>query len=159
MAWEKQDKSFGPGSFTRPGRDNGITTTDVVAAVLSVLWLAVAGSFLAFGRGADGGAGALGFVLLLLAMVTPLALIWVGAATMRSARILREESARLSAALDALRQSQIQQQRAGGTDPRPTLERRIEEIAEAQRKTETVVATFVSTRAREAAAEPPPAPA
>ncbi|GAA0295758.1 hypothetical protein [Rhodovulum strictum] len=158
MAGKKQGTPFEMGFFTRPGREAGMTRADIVAAALSVLWLAVAGLVLAFGRRADGGGDLSGIVLLLLAVVTPLALIWVGAATIRSARILREDSARLNAALDALRQSQIQQQRAGGTDLRPTLERRIEEIAEAQRKTETVVATFVSTRAREAAAEPHPAP-
>ncbi|TCM83474.1 hypothetical protein [Rhodovulum steppense] len=154
MAWEKQDKSFDPGSFTRPVRENGITTTDVVVAVLSVLWLAIAALLLAYGRAAEGAAAErLVFVLVLLAVVTPLALIWVGAAAMRSARILREDSARLCAALDALRQNQIQQQRTGSTDIRPALEKRIEEIAQAQRQTDSVIATFVSTRSREAEPE------
>ncbi|MGC9417902.1 MAG: hypothetical protein ACP5EN_02920 [Rhodovulum sp.] len=157
MADEQKDKPFDLGHFAPLGREAGITTADIVALILSVVWLVVAGAFFAFTRFGDArlGADPLGFVMLLLAVVTPVALIWVATATAKSARIMREESARLQAAIDTLRQSHIQQQQNAGMDIRPTLEKKLEEIAAAQRQTESALATFTSSRVH----EPAPAPA
>ncbi|TCO72998.1 hypothetical protein [Rhodovulum euryhalinum] len=161
MAGDNKDKAFDLGFFAPSGREGRITANDIVALILSVIWLAIAAGFVFYIRSGAGDPGGdpIGFALLLLAVVTPVALIWVAAATVRSARILREESARLQAAIDVLRHSHIQQQQGAGMDIRPALEKRLDELAAAQRQTETVIATFASARARDAAAEPVARPA
>ncbi|SIO46689.1 hypothetical protein SAMN05444722_2347 [Rhodovulum sp. ES.010] len=162
MSGERKDKPFDLGFFVPLGREGGVTASDIVALALSVAWLCIAGAVFAFvGRDAGApGAAPLGHILVLLAVVTPVALIWVGAAATKSARIMRQEAARLEAAIDALRQSHIQQQQNAGVDVRPALEKKLEELARAQRQTESALATFASTRAREPepAAPPPAAP-
>ena len=88
-------------------------------------------------------------VMTALAIFMPVAIIWVAAAATRSARIMREESARLQAAIDAMRHTYLQQQQAGGVKP-SQVERKLEEIAQAQKQTETAIATFTSIRPGEA---------
>ncbi|MFX0545052.1 hypothetical protein ACEWPL_005850 [Roseovarius sp. S1116L3] len=117
------------------------------ALVLSVLWLLLSVVvFAVFGLG--GTDGALGFLVIALVIFLPVAMIWVAATAARTARIMREESARLHAAIDAIRQAYISQSKAlsepaGNTT---TVARKLDEIAAAQRKTETALATFSSIR-------------
>lgn len=130
----------------------GVTAADIIAVVLSLLWLAGSGAFFYFtSRGAAPGIDPVTFVLTLLSVVMPVALIWVGASAAKSARIMREESARLQAAIDAMRHAYIQQQHAGGT-ARPSVEKKLDEIAASQKQAETAIATFTSSRA---APQPP----
>ncbi|TCP44484.1 hypothetical protein [Rhodovulum marinum] len=156
MAEGPKKKPFDLGFFAPLGREAGITATDIVALILSVIWLVIAGTFFAVMRfgNAEPGFDPLRFVLVLLAVVTPVALIWVGAATAKSARIMREESARLQAAIDSLRHSYLQQQQNAGMDIRPALEKKLEEIVAAQRQTESALATFTSSRTQDVAPEP-----
>lgn len=123
---------------------------EVIGLVLSGLWLAgCLAFFLILGAG-DAGAGAdpLRFVMTIVAIVMPVAIIWVAVAAMRSARIMREESQRLQAAVDGLRTAYIQQQQGlgGGTSQASKVEQKLDEIAQVSRKTETALATFTSIR-------------
>lgn len=126
--------------------DGGTTTTDLVAAALSLIWLMfVAGVYLF----TDGSAavGPLMLMLTLLAVFLPLVVIWVVASVARSVATVRGEAARLQAAVDALRQAYlVQQQSVATSGMRPDVERKLDEIVAAQRKTETAIATFTSRR-------------
>jgi hypothetical protein len=129
--------------FARPGDPAGVQASDVIAISLSLIWVVMIAAFVLF-SGDLGGGGALRMVMLVAAAVLPLALIWVAAVTARQARAMREEARRLQSMLDALRQSYLAQ--AQGAAVRPSVERKLDEIAAAQRQTESVIATFASRR-------------
>ena len=120
---------------------------DVVAAAASVLWLlAVGGVLLSLPRGTGpAAADPLRFVYSLMAVFLPVAMIWVAAAAAKSARTMREESARLQAAIDALRRTYVEDRQArglGGAVRGARMERKIDEIHQTTRKTETAVANL-----------------
>jgi len=132
-------------------RAETVTTIEVIALALTVLWLAgVAVFFLVLeprGLAADSG-GTMQFIMVILAIFLPVAMIWVAATAARSARIMREESQRLQTAIDAIRnayvtQNQNQNHHISGE---PSVTKKLDEIAAAQRKTESALATFSTTR-------------
>lgn len=127
--------------------DTGTSTTEVIALVLSLVWLAGVGLFFLVLPPADSPQGAvdsLRIVMTIIAIFMPVAMIWVAAAAARSARVMREESARLHAAIDGMRQTYVSD-RANQPNA-PTVERKLQEIAHAAKKTETTLATFASSR-------------
>ncbi len=137
--------------------DTGVSSTEVVAIVLSIIWMAAVGLFFllvppapAEGESAD----SLRIVLILMAIFLPVAMIWVAAVAARTSRIMREESYRLQSAIDGLRQSYVADRSQGGSTV-PTVEKKLNEIAQTARKTETALATFASSRdAQKAKAAP-----
>jgi hypothetical protein len=141
-----------------PPAPHGLTATEAMLALISVLWVVGLTLVFVFGRsdpGAQAGFDPLVFVMTLLAVFLPVAVLWVGVASARSARIMRDEADRLHAAIDALRLT------GPGPAARPSFERKLEEIAQAQRKTEAAIATFASVRGApppEPRRLPPPAP-
>ena len=121
----------------------GLGPAELVAAVVSVVWLAfVIGFFLLADAGAAAGT-TLSTVMLLVAVFMPLALIWVAAVTARQARAMRAEARRLQASLDAMRTAYLSQAQA---QTAPGVERKLDEIVQAQRQTETTIAAFASRR-------------
>lgn len=133
------------GAFGRTAH-NGTSTADLVAAALSLIWVVFVGGVYLFTDGAAA-VGPLMLVLTLLAVFLPLVVIWVVASVMRSVATIRGEAARLQAAVDALRQAYLVQQQAAATGGmRADVERKLDEIVAAQRKTETAIATFTSRR-------------
>ncbi len=97
--------------------------------------------------------GALGLVMTGLIVLLPVALLWAAVAMSRSVRSLREEAARLQSAVDAMRSTFQMQAGAGGL--KPSVERKLEEIAAAQRQTETALANFAARRAQGLSLVPP----
>ena len=100
------------GIYDRP-RPDTITSIEIVAILLSVLWLIGASIFFVVLGGNDPAAdssGTLRFLLILLAVFLPVGMIWVAATAARASRVMREESQRLQAAIDAIRQAYIAQQ-------------------------------------------------
>lgn len=130
----------------RAGR---VTSVEVIGIVLSALWLLGATIFfLSLGGGSET-ADALTRAMVALAVVLPLAMIWVAVIAARAVRAIREESQRMQASVEAMRDSArpVAPDMTGGED---TIARKLDEIAAAQRKTETALATFQSTRSSEA---------
>ncbi|MCI2395425.1 hypothetical protein [Aliiroseovarius sediminis] len=129
-----------------------LSAGEVIGLLLSGLWLAgCILFFLVLGFGESDGAGLtqpLQFLMTLVAVIMPVAVIWVAVAALRSARIMRDESRRLSAAIDAMRTAYIQQQQGfTGTPAQASkVEQKLEEIAQVSRKTESALATFTSIR-------------
>lgn len=129
------------GIYDRPGRPS-VTIIEIVAIALSVVWLIVAVVFLVMpGPNQTGG-----FVVTLLAVFMPVAMIWVAATAMRASRIMREESARLQTAIDAIRNAYVIQQQRAASTYEPTVSKKLDEIAETAKNTETALATFSSQR-------------
>ncbi|TDQ61444.1 hypothetical protein [Phaeovulum veldkampii] len=117
--------------------------TEMLALVLTAGWLGLVGLFfLLIGPGTGGGNG-LTLVLTLVGIFLPVAMIWVAAVTSRTAREMRAEALRLQQSIDAMRQAWVTQQSLMN---RPSVERKLDEIAAAARQTETALATFASRR-------------
>lgn len=126
-----------------------VTGIEVIAVVLSLLWLCGSALFfLVLGGEAAGEVDSLRLVMTMLAVFMPVAMIWVASTAARSSRIMREESARLQAAIDAMRRTYVAQAQGargrGATEP--SVSRKLDEIVAAQRKTEDALATFTSSR-------------
>src|SRR6056297_26561 len=139
---------------SRPGDTaSGLSGIELTAAALSLLWLVISTAFFLFSgnEGADG----LRFLLTMMVIFLPVGMIWVAALAARAARIMHEESARLQTAIDAIRHAYISQNQAGGRDqqPHPSIVKKLDEISEAQKKTETALTMFTSTRAAQIAVQ------
>ncbi|HEY9038258.1 MAG TPA: hypothetical protein VIN05_04855 [Roseovarius sp.] len=145
-----------PAQVTSAAHDpENVSTIEMAALILSAVWLLAATLFFVV-SGTGVREGALGFVLTAMVIFLPVAMIWVAAIAARTARIMREESARLHAAIEGIRHDYISQTKAQGPQASADMSvaRKLDEIAAAQRKTETALATFSSTRPL-AAARPP----
>lgn len=162
MNENKSNKAIDLGIYGRGG-SAGITAAEIIAIALSVLWILGVILFFTFAPKDDGNVtlDPIVFVMKLMAIFMPIAVIWVGAAAARSARVMRTESARLQSAIDAMRQTYITQAQSGAMGVKPSVEKKLDEIAAAQKQTETAIATFTSIRtsmpAQAAAPKPTPA--
>lgn len=152
-----------PGDPAAP--DEGMTLGEVLAILLAVGWIAVSAWYFFVMTKESSGTDPLRFVMMLLAVFLPVAVIWVALTAARSARIMREESRRLQAAIDGLRKSVIDERQARvkaeqAVTQSPAVEKHLSRLASATKATEEVLATFTSTRPRSAArgrgAPPPP---
>ncbi|WP_417259742.1 hypothetical protein [Celeribacter sp.] len=146
MAEEKTKPHIELGVYQRPEEDQRITATEIIAGVLSLVWLAMTAGFFLIVDGGDKEApfDSIRFVMMLIAIFMPVAMIWVGALAVRASTTMREESRRLQTAISAMRQSYLAQQHSGAANQ--SVEKKLEEIAAAQRKTENTLATFTSVR-------------
>mgnify|MGYP001794408462 CR=1 FL=1 len=132
-------------------QDNGprITGVEIVALAVSALWI---GAVIFMGFGGSTGEespGGLSRLLGILAVILPLALIWVAAMAARTARALRAEAARLQASIDAMRAAYVEQQQRQSLEMKPDLVQKLDDLVAAQAAAETKLATFTSLRAAE----------
>lgn len=134
------------GLYARAEAGPRITGVEVVAILLSLLWI-VAVIFLGMGseEGEDTASG-LSQLLSILAVVLPLALIWVAAMAARTARALRQEAARLQASIDAMRAAYVEQQQRQSMELKPELAQKLDDLMAAQQAADTKLATFTSLR-------------
>ncbi len=136
------------GIYDRP-RPEIITSIEIAALVLSAIWLLGAIFFFLILRddsAAGDGAESLRFLMTMLAVFMPVAMIWVAATAAKASRVMREESQRLQAAIDAIRQAYLNQQQGQHLRTEASVTRKLDEIAAAARKTETALATFQTRR-------------
>ena len=136
------------GVYSRPN-DGGISNIELIAAALSAVWLLGSAIFflmLPSDQQPDTGGAGLRFLMTMLAIFMPVGMIWVAATAARASRVMREESKRLQAAIDAIRQAYIAQQQGQNLGADATVARKLDEIAAAARKTERTLATFQSRR-------------
>jgi len=146
------------GRQDKPKTDR-LTAVEVIAVGLSLLWLAGTGLFFLVLAPQDNIDSALQFVIVLIAVFMPVAMIWVGATAARASRVMREESTRLQAAIDAIREAYLKQNQFLGQTVDKTVSQKLDEIVAAQRKTESTLATFSSVRNQDAEPRPVLAPA
>ena len=127
----------------------GVRTTTVgsavVAGLLSVVWVVAVVTYV-LRMPNDGTGGTLGLVMTLLVVFLPLVLIWASVVTLRSIRVLRAEAGRLQSTVDAMRKAYLANQQGGAVGLKPSVERKIDEIAASTRHAETALATFTSRR-------------
>lgn len=116
------------GLYARTAAEPRVTAIEIVAALLTVVWLVAVAFFGVRGEGA----GIAGSILGLLAVLMPVALIWVVAVAARAARALRQEAARLQASIDAMRVAWVDQQQNAALDLKPDLMQRLEDLVAAR---------------------------
>ncbi len=139
------------GLYARAEAEPRITLIEIVAGVMTLVWL-LAVVFFGFSGSDDGtptdAGGIARSVLAVLAVLLPVALIWVVAVAARSARTLRQEANRLQASIDAMRIAYVEQQQNSALSIKPELIHRFEELMSAQGGLEAgQPATFTSLRA------------
>ncbi|ATG42203.1 hypothetical protein PhaeoP18_00237 [Phaeobacter piscinae] len=120
---------------------------EAAALGLSALWFLVVVAIFVLGGTADAPAAGWPDILLrIVAVILPVLLIWVGAIALRSAQVMRDESQRLHAAIDGMRNAYIAHAQQAASVAEPSVTRKLDEIAAATRKTETALATFHTSR-------------
>ncbi|MEP3848255.1 MAG: hypothetical protein ABJM43_23190 [Paracoccaceae bacterium] len=153
----QQVKHTSLGIYDRP-QASGVTGVEVVALAMSVLWIVLAALYFLFASSADDTDG-LRVIVTLMAVFLPVAMIWVAAMAARSTRVMREESARLQSAIDAIRQTYIAQNQGHDIASETSAVRKHNEIAATAKSTKTEFATFQSKRTEQnvtPAPTPPP---
>ncbi|MEM8776221.1 MAG: hypothetical protein AAGF53_14375 [Pseudomonadota bacterium] len=144
------------GIYDKPHKER-ITAVEVVALLLTIIWmLGTAIFFLVVkptGFTQDGG-GALVFVVAMIAIFMPVAMIWVAAMAARSSQIMRQESHRLQSAIDSVRQAYIAQNQKANTVSQRSVAEKIDEIAAAHQRSESNMARFSSIRQEAKTVEP-----
>ncbi|MGR3634856.1 MAG: hypothetical protein ACU0BK_02905 [Shimia sp.] len=151
MTDENDSKSTPLGIYDKPHVPT-VTGVEVIAVALSFVWLAGAVVFfLVLDTDAFAEVDNLRFIMTLLAIFMPVAMIWVAATAARSARVVREESARLQAAIDGMRRTYVAQSQGAQVqmNAENSVTQKLDEIAAATRKTESALATFSTSRERE----------
>lgn len=134
------------GLYARAEVEPRITVIEIVAISVSMLWI-MAVIVLGFAT-PDGEVSPNGLsrLLSILAVVLPLALIWVAAMAARTARALRQEAARLQASIDAMRAAYVEQQQRQSFEMKPEIVQKLDDLMEAQRAADSRMATFTSMR-------------
>lgn len=131
------------GIYGRPPVKPGLDATDRVALLASAAWALTSVVFLSVaGVGSGDALGPLRFVIVTLALLLPIALIWIAAIALKSARVIRDESERLQASMDAMRQIYVSQAQIAATTMGPNVERKIDEVVKAQKRAEETLAQF-----------------
>ena len=156
MAETEKQKPVDLGMLANRGDPPGLSRTEVIAAALSVVWLLGVTMFFVLAAG-DGTASvdSLRFVMSIIAIFMPVALIWVAAAAARSSRIMREESTRLQVAIDAMRHTYIQGQQSSALGIKSEVAQKLDVIVDGLKKNEKAIAALNSkTAGRQAAAHP-----
>ena len=139
-----------------------ISTVEIAALVLSFAWLGLVGWFfltIDSEQARLSRADPLGFMMTILGVFLPVALIWVAASAARTARTMREESSRLQAAIDAMRLSYVEQQQMAGLSLKRSMEERIETVARAQAALGAEIAVLHASAPPEPPIEAPRRPA
>ncbi len=116
---------------------------ETVAIALSLVWLAAVGAWFwlaaPLAPGAGGPGRRLEILLILLAVMLPLALIWIGAWVARTAAALREESRRLQLALARLERARAPADQADVGGDGADLGARLAGVEQAARRAEAAV--------------------
>lgn len=151
MVDDQESKPTPIGLYERP-RPPSVSGVELIATALSLIWLLGTVVFFLVLEPSTESLSALQFLMTVLAIFMPIAMIWVAALVTRSSRVMREEGMRLNAAIEALRQNYLQQAQTSTRQPlEPSINKKLDEIAAAQRKTESAIAMFSTTRETQAA--------
>ena len=95
---------------------------DKVAIIVTTVWILLCFLFVTVvGLGEGETLGPLRFLIVLLAIFLPIALIWIAVIAQKSARIVREESERLQASMNAMRQIYVSQAQMSATTKGPSF--------------------------------------
>ena len=145
MADDKTSKSTPAGLYLAT-QGQSTQAIEWLGVALAILWLCVSGYILMMPI--EGNANMLASMLIVF---MPVAILWLAVIVIRTSQKMRQESQKLHVAIEALRKAYIDQSKMNGAPAtEASVTRKLESIAESQRKTETAIAMFTSTRLAEA---------
>ena len=152
------EKPTGPktslGIFDKSYKER-VTRIEIVAVILSVIWLALCSIFfLSLGPADRSDGSTISFMLVMLTIFLPVAMIWVAATAARASKVMREESQRLQVAVDAMRHAYVAESQNRHAVAEPSVAKKLEEIASAQRKTELALVALSKPAVAEPASKP-----
>lgn len=145
-----------------PPPQRGRMAADIIAIFLSLVWLGGVAAYFLVLKPQSSGTTQAGIVLTMLAVFLPIALIWIGATVAKTARLMREESARLQGVIDEMHHKYLVQAQTAASEVQPVVAEKLDALVESQKQTEAAMATFASTRElkpRETASVSVPMPA
>lgn len=146
MSERKDDRPVSFGIFDTPPA-TGPGVIEAVAAVLTLVWICAAWIFFNFAAPSlDTPLRLTDRIVIWMGILLPVALIWLATGVVRLIANLQEEAGQLRAAMTALRQAYIEQTQSAGLGLRTQMERKIADLVDAQRQTETAIATFATRR-------------
>ncbi len=145
MADDKTSKSTPAGLYLAT-QGQSTQAIEWLGVALAILWLCVSGYILMMPI--EGNANMLASMLIVF---MPVAILWLAVIVIRTSQKMRQESHKLHVAIEALRKACIDQSKMNGAPAtEASVTRKLDSIAESQRKTETAIAIFTSTRLAEA---------
>lgn len=145
MSEEQQHSARQAGLYDKDPA-GGVTSVEAVGFGIALVWLLLSGGYFLLGS-AELPGGGFGFLLVLMVIVLPVALIWVAVLAARTARIMREESTRLRAAIDAIRQAYVNQAQQGRSEqPHPAILKRLDELSSGQASLEEALQGVMAMR-------------
>ncbi len=145
MADDKTSKSTPAGLYLAT-QGQSTQAIEWLGVALAILWLCVSGYILMMPI--EGNANMLASMLIVF---MPVAILWLAVIVIRTSQKMRQESQKLHVAIEALRKVYIDQSKMNGAPAtEASVTRKLDSIAESQRKTETAIAMFTSTRLAEA---------
>jgi len=113
-----------------------------IGIALASLWLGVSAYVLL--NNAELAAGMLPSILLIF---MPVCSLWISVMVIQTSHRMKQESQRLNVAIEALRKACIDQAKLSGVPPSEgNVNKRLDQIAESQRKTEAAIAKFTFSR-------------
>lgn len=118
-----------------PRATGGPSSVEIAALVFTLVWLGLVGWFfltLPAGQPRPTAAAPLALVTTILGVFLPVALVWVAASAARTAQIMRTESARLRAAMDTLRDTNVALRHSDAAALRREVDARLEQVSQAQ---------------------------
>lgn len=140
MPEHQQETPLDLGRFPGPDARTGPSGTDLVGAVLCLVWIVAAAAYLLLSPGDE---GPLGLVMTALVIFLPLALIWVAVSMSQSIRHLRDEAERLQAAVDAMRNAYVAQNQTS-VGLKSALDKKLDDLMAAQKHGEVVLANLAA---------------
>lgn len=105
-----------------------ITSIEIIAGVLTLLWL----SFALFMRRDGDAIGDTPGVIRIVSVIVPVVLIWVIAVTARAIHSLRDEAARLQSEIDAKRAHQAAQAPHESVEIKPAIVAKLDELVQSR---------------------------
>lgn len=151
MADTENQETIDLGTHSQRSTSAGLSWLERIASILSILWIIGVAAIVLRAKSDTAAAqlDSLRFVMTLLAVFLPVAVVWVGILSARSARIIRTEGARLQASIDAMRLSYMAQQQNTSMANVPSVVEKLDQIVSAQKQTESTIATFATSRPAE----------
>ena len=145
MSDNRPDPPVDLGIYSRANASEGLNPADKSAIVFSLIWLVLCTLFVGvFGLGDSSVLGPIRYLILFLVVALSIALIWIGSIALKSAAIIRDEITRLQESMDAMRQIYVSQAQMAATTMGPNVERKIDEIVQAQKRAESTLANISS---------------
>lgn len=140
------DSKLDLGIYGKENKSNS-TIIDISTILISIVWVVFSIFYLTFGENrGDRDIERTNFLINCLAVFIPVVVIVTFSIVIKMSGKLKGEVLKLQTEIDAMRRTYVTQQQVSGLKVKPGIEKKLNEIEEAQRKTQSEMAKFSSRR-------------